>query len=408
MQIRGPTAVRTGHTTAMRSPALLVRRRILVALALMLVAAACGSDDTAGTAEPAETTTAAPRAPAIEVPDVSGAYDDLDLWHCHPDKAEDVCSSGFDATRVEPDGTFTPVPFVPATAPEFDCFYVYPTLDYSPTPGNHSFDEANPLEPVTVQGQVGRFGELCRMFVPRYQQATIGSYDAAVDGRIFDVPAFATAYADVLGAFHHYLAEENDGRPFVLLGHSQGSHHLTRLLQDEFDDDEALRSQLISALLVGATGRVRVPEGENLGATFQNLPLCAVEDQTGCVVSFDSYAGERPPDYPAPTDGTVSACVNPADLSGDRARLAGAYFGRTIPEVPTFYELIEDYYTATCAVTADGLAYLEVDPDPAPGDTRDLRHIETQLATSDSLHTLDYNFTLGDLLALVRRQAAGF
>jgi len=382
--------------------------------ALLLAATACGADDTAesaGTVDSATTEdTTAPETTLPPAADVSAMYDDLGLWHCHPDLAEDVCSEGFDATRVDPDGSRHVVPFMPAADPPIDCFYVYPTLDYSATAGNHPFDQANPLEPITVRGHAARFGALCDLYVPRYRQATIGSYRDAVDGALFDVPAFATAYADVLGAFNHYLAEDNDGRPFVLLGHSQGSHHLVRLLQEEIDDDDALRSQLVSALLIGPTGRVTVPEGETVGATFANLALCEARDQTGCVVAFDSYGADRPPEesiaeFP---DGEVPACTNPADLTGAEARLAGGYFGRTVPEVTTVFELIEDHYIATCAESPGGLPYLAIAADPGPGDTRALNHIETQLATSDSLHTLDYNFALGDLLDIVEAQAAAF
>ncbi len=381
------------------------RSAVLLA-AWLIVVAACGSDDAADTADPASTTTTT----LAPVPDESAMYDDLGLWHCHPDLAEDVCSGGFEATRVDPDGSLHTVPFTPVADPAIDCFYVYPTVDYSGTPGNRPFDEPNPLEPITIRFQVGRFGELCDLYVPRYRQATIASYDEAVGDSLFDVPAFATAYADVLGAFNHYLAEENDGRPFVLLGHSQGTHHLVRLVQEEIDGDQALRSQLVSALLVGPAGNVTVPEGESVGGTFDNLPLCEARVQTGCVVAFDSYGADRPPEADAydPADGEVPPCVNPADLSGGEARLAGGYFGRTVPGVTTLYELIEDYYTAACAESAEGVPYLAVAADPGPGDTRELSHIETTVADSESLHTLDYNFMLSDLLALVQAQAAAF
>jgi len=170
-----------------------------------------------------------------------------------------------------------------------------------------------------------------------------------------------------------------------------------------------LADQMISALLIGPTGRVTVPEGELVGGTFQDLPLCSAADETGCVVAFDSFAADHPPDASEADlpDGRVTACVNPADLTGGEARLAGGYFGRTVPGVTTLYELVEDYYTAACA-EADGVSYLAISADPALGDTRDLLHIETRLQDSESLHNLDYNFALGDLVALVETQAAAF
>jgi hypothetical protein len=391
------------------------RAALAIAITLALAGVACGSDDADGADE------ATPDGPPPEASEplqedppgyVSEVYRDLEFWHCHPDLAEDVCSGDLDATEVSSDGGLTEMPFVAAEEPAFDCFYVYPTLDYATAPGNHPFDEDNVLEPIAVRGQAARFGELCELYVPRYRQATIGSYDEVVDGELFEVPAFATAYADVLDAFTHYLANDNAGRPLVLLGHSQGSHHLVRLVQEQFDGSEDRRDQLISALLIGPTGRVTVPEGEVVGGSFENLPLCQAADQTTCVVAFDSFAASRPPESdPDDTplaDGFTTACVNPAGFSDSPARLAGGYFGPTVAGVQTPFELIGDYYTATCAESADGWPYLEIEAAPAPGDTRRLTHIDSRLAQSESLHTLDYNFALRDLLALVESQATAF
>ena len=107
-------------------------------------------------------------------------------------------------------------------------------------------------------------------------------------------------------------------------------------------------------------------------------------------------------------DELVPACVNPANIGGGEESLAGGYFGATVEGVGTPFELIEDYYTAECATSATGLPYLEIDARPDPGDTRDLNHIESYLADAESLHGLDYNFALGDLLALVQSQAASY
>jgi len=382
----------------------------VVALALVLLAAACGGDDGGSsvgddTAAPTSTTEAPFENSYADY--TSEVYGDDAVWLCRPDLAGDVCDSGLDATVVEPDGTLTPQPFEPAVDPGFDCFYVYPTIDYSPEPGNHPFDEPNPLESVTVQGQAGRFGSICDLYVPRYRQGTIGSYPR--DGSdMYEVEAFEVAYADVLDAFRTYLATWNDGRPFVLLGHSQGSHHLARLLQEELDPSPALRGRLISALLIGPTGRVQVPEGEVVGGTFTDIPVCTEATETGCVVAFDSWAEAEPPTFSlSGGPGLVRPCVDPAELVDGDHRLTASVFGRTVPGVDTLFEVVADHYTATC-VEGEGGSYLSIAADPAPGDTRELTHLETAIATSDSLHVLDYNLTLGDLLALVEAQAAAF
>lgn len=394
-------------------------RLLAVALLVVLVAgaAACGSGDDEG-AEPAPasgeettTTTAADDAPFVNpyAGHTSEVYADDAHWLCRPDLSDDICDQDLTATEVAPDGTLTPVPFEEATDAPFDCFYVYPTLDYSAEPGNHPFDVPNPLETITTQFQAARFGSLCNLYVPRYRQATIGSYPDDGGTDLYDLESFQVAYADVLDAFQTYLATYNEGRPFVLLGHSQGTHHLIRLLQEEFDDAPALRGQLISALLVGPTGRLRVPPGETVGGTFDNIPLCTSATATGCAVGFDSYAADEPPTRVDDVDdGTVRACVNPTDLNDGDDRLEAGYFGVSVPGVETLTEVIPDHYTADCAETEDGQVYLSIAADPPAGDTRAIDHISPVVADAESLHTADYNFALGDLLTLVEEQAAAY
>lgn len=404
-----------------------LRRRPTRLLALLLLGvvlagalAACGSDDDGAAPESdTATTSSSPSTTAAAVVPfenpyadyTSDVYADDTHWLCRPDLTDDPCDQDLTATEVAPDGTLTEVPFVPAEDPAFDCFYVYPTLDYSAEPGNHPFDEPNPLVPYTTQFQAARFGSLCDLYVPLYRQATIASYPRRGDDvdDLFDVEPFAVAYADVLDAFKTYMVTYNGDRPLVLLGHSQGSHHLIRLLQEEFDDSPAMRGQLVSALLVGPTGRLRVPEGEVVGGTFENIPLCTSATETGCAVGFDSYAVTEPPERVDPVeDGTVRACVNPTQLVDGDDRLEAGYFGVSVPGVTTATEVIPDHYTATCAETDEGQVYLAIAAAPAPGDTRDIDHIGATAEDADSLHTADYNFSLGDLLLLVESQAAAY
>ena len=73
-----------------------------------------------------------------------------------------------------------------------------------------------------------------------------------------------TPYADVLSAWNTYLARYNGGRGIVLIGHSQGSNVLRRLI-----DGKPIQSRLISAIIPGAN--VAVPPGRDAGGSFQPL-----------------------------------------------------------------------------------------------------------------------------------------
>jgi hypothetical protein len=399
------------------------------ALSVLVLLAACGGgDDQAGDDQRSDAGSSDDSTPASAAESTDGAgdatpyegyvsevYAGEENWACLPGGAADVCDGDLAATVVGADGSLTAVAHEAAADAAYDCFYVYPTLDYSEEPGNHPFEVVNPLEDIAILNQAARFTEQCRVFVPRYRQATIGSYDEVDGGDMFEVPAFQTAYADVLDAFKQYMANENDGRNLVLLGHSQGTHHLVRLLQEEFDENPALQEQLISALLVGDTGRVTVPEGGVVGGTFATLPLCTAADETGCLVAFDSFwEGAPAPVIDEVPDGVQTVCVNPVSLldgddpgQPDTETAAGAYISSTGPAIPTAFELVEDGFTSTCTEAGEGQPYLEVGVDPEhPRADALTAYLASRPDSGRSLHTSDWAFPQRDLLALAQTQAA--
>jgi hypothetical protein len=228
-------------------------------------------------------------------------------------------------------------------------------------------------------------------------------------------------------AFRQYVANESDGRGFVLVGHSQGAGHLTALIADEIDDEPALRDRLVGAYLLGAG--VAVPEEELVGGSFQEVPLCEATDQVGCVVSYASFRSTSPPPenslFGRPRDGEgEAACVNPASPGGGPAALQpyflveqpeGAVLGapsqpfadaaRTA-EITTPFVTYPDLITGEC-VTEGEFSYLKL---TINGDTMDPRtdDIGGDLTPDWGLHLVDVNVAMGDLVELVRTQAEAF
>jgi pimeloyl-ACP methyl ester carboxylesterase len=77
----------------------------------------------------------------------------------------------------------------------------------------------------------------------------------------------------------YYLENDNAGRGFVLIGHSQGSYVLTALIAQEIDG-QPVQDRLVSALLLGAAPTVA--RGQDVGGSFRSIPLCRSAGQTGC------------------------------------------------------------------------------------------------------------------------------
>ncbi len=78
----------------------------------------------------------------------------------------------------------------------------------------------------------------------------------------------------------------------MLIGHSQGAFMLTQLIKQQIDTKPAVRKLLVSAILLG--GNITVPIGKDVGGSFQHVPACRSNRQTGCVVAYSSFLDPPP------------------------------------------------------------------------------------------------------------------
>jgi len=121
------------------------------------------------------------------------------------------------------------------------------------------------------------FNGECRVFAPRYRQASIKIFfDKDEDKK---KQAFGFAYGDVVKAFEYYMEHWNNGRPIIIAGHSQGGLMAEKLLKDYFEDKPVLE-KLVVAYIVGWP----VPR-EN----FTTLKMCTDSLQTGCICSWRTF-----------------------------------------------------------------------------------------------------------------------
>jgi hypothetical protein len=246
------------------------------------------------------------QAPAPAAPD----YTKDSSWLCLPGRT-DVCSTPLATTALNPNGYGSTGQSTVAKDPPVDCFYVYPTV--SRDQGLNS--DLNPSEEKgAAQSQFARFASVCRPFAPIYRQMTLAAVLAYSAGGYIDQAA-ALAYRDVVSAWHNYITGRNDGRPFVLIGHSQGSLMLQQLIANEIEKNPALAARMKLAILPGFN--VLVPQGKLVGGTFKSTPLCSREGETGCVISWVSFREKNVPPAGAifgvaDKPGMTVGCVNPA------------------------------------------------------------------------------------------------
>ena len=366
---------------------------------------------------------APPSAPAAEVK--PNDYADEKNWLCRPGRKGDACDVDLTTTIVAADGTLTRETWEANPKAPIDCFYVYPTV--STDLGNNSDMTADPAETNVIHQQFARFGSKCRTFAPMYRQITlVGLRQRLAGGTVtFDN---GLHYNDVRDAWRSYLQRDNQGRGFVLVGHSQGAYILSELLKQEIDG-KPIQKQLVGAYLLGAT--FPVAKGKDAGGVLQNIPLCRKPGQIGCVVNFSAFRSTVPP--PANTlfgkaadPAQSGSCTNPATLAAGSAPLHSYLFatGRTIAlpgaaptwvtgkTIDTPFVSVPGLLSATCT-SNEHATYLEITVNGNPADPRadditgDLG-IPGKPIPMWGLHLIDVNLVMGNLLTLVDQQTSAY
>ena len=213
-------------------------------------------------------------------------------------------------------------------------FYVHPTTYLDREHWNASFEGDPQTEFRTrlfVQSQASAFNAVGEIWAPRYRQAAYGAFLlTSADAR----KALGFAYMDVEFAFDEFLRQVPKDRPLILAGHSQGALHLSQLLMKRRAE---LKDRLVAAYVVGW------PLSAAADLPAMGLPACRRPDQTGCVLSWQSFGEPANPDLILDAwEGTKGlngrkrerkdmVCVNPLTGTKDGSALPSANPGTLIP-----------------------------------------------------------------------------
>jgi hypothetical protein len=276
-------------------------------------------------------------APSVAQPSASSSAPDYSkdsAWLCLPGRA-DTCATRLPTTALSPSGYGSTGLSTASKDPPLDCFYVYPTV--SRDQGMNSDLSVGSDESAAALTQFARFAGVCRTFAPIYRQMTLGAVASYAAGTDISAAA-ALAYRDVVASWRNYLATKNNGRPFVLIGHSQGSLMLQQLIANEIESNPAVAARMKLAILPGFN--LLVPQGRLVGGTFKKTPLCSRPGETGCAISWVSFREKNVPPAGAifgvaDKAGMTVGCVNPARPgASDWVPLDSYWYARSSLPVP--------------------------------------------------------------------------
>lgn len=296
------------------------------------------------------------------------AYQDPAMWYSRPgigvsDPArwqpayvEDAAAEPATEVADEPAGE----------TPKFAVFFIHPTSYLSRDNWNAPIgeEEAERIAGIYVRGMASPFNSADEIWAPRYRQATMGAF-------LTDAPegqqAIDAAYGDVLEAFTFFLDSIDEDTPVVLAGHSQGALHLIRLLRERVAGSP-VAERLVGAYVIGWPISVE-HDMPQLG-----FPACATSQQTGCVLSWSSFAEPADPSSlmraysesigfdGAPRGDSQILCTNPITGTFRGTAEASANLGTLVPdESISNGKLVRGAVPARC--DAQGLLLIGDPPD---------------------------------------------
>lgn len=170
-----------------------------------------------------------------------------------------------------------------------DVFYLYPTawVKYNVSePDICEIDNPSLLEgtQITFKAQASVFENTCNIFSPYYRQAAIECLLGTTE-KIREV-FLRAPLPDATGAFEYYIKHLNNGRPFILAGHSQGSALLLSILARYMKENPDVYGRMIAAYIIGC------PVTKPFLSKFAHLKFAEGADDTGVIISYNTEAPE--------------------------------------------------------------------------------------------------------------------
>lgn len=166
-----------------------------------------------------------------------------------------------------------------------DVFLLYPTT-YQGEATTSEIDDAGMREGALAwYDRAGSAFEAAgNIYMPFYRQMNaMWTLTLPEDERVHALANGANK-VDAIAAFEYYLTHYNNGKPFILAGHSQGSSTLKELLFDYFVQHPELSEQMIAAYVIGYS--VTTEDLERNPA----MKFAEGADDTGVIISWNTVA----------------------------------------------------------------------------------------------------------------------
>ena len=280
---------------------------------------------------------------------------------------------------------------IPEITKPYDTFYILATEyvvtsmeegapDYAPIGCPEMMEKA----PGEYEAHASVYQDATNVFVPYYRQAGLkfatavaketGNIDAAISGMPYD---------DITAALDYYFKNYNQGRPFIIAGHSQGSAMTKLVLKEYFKEHPDYYKRMIAAYVIGYS--VTKDDLE----TYPHLKFATGESDAGVIVSWNTE-GQKNVDENAYNvvvlPGAIS--INPLNWKlDDTYAPASLNLGSYMPNEEGKYEFMD--VGADAQVNLErGVVVTTAPTEPLPEELAEI----AKIFGPDGRHASDYSY----------------
>ena len=179
---------------------------------------------------------------------------------------------------------------IPEITKDVDTFYIFATdyimssfeegaTDYATLDNEEMLQGAE----IEYRDHATAYADSTNVFAPYYRQSGL-RYAGEVIKKTgdFDNALLGLPYEDITAALDYYFEKCNEGRPFIIAGHSQGSAMVLLLLRTYFKDHPEYYKRMVAAYAIGYSVT------DEYLASNPHLKFAAGETDTGVIIAWNT------------------------------------------------------------------------------------------------------------------------
>ncbi len=192
-----------------------------------------------------------------------------------------------------------------------DIFYIYPTAYYVAEPLYADINDQGMREAAKghIQSQATTFETVGNIYAPVWRQTGLASLDFSEEKlrRVNDsIPCY-----DILAAFDYFIQHYNNGRPYIIAAHSQGTVQAANILSKYLNKEEnkEVYKRMIACYALGYSFTAQY-YAENTHVKYATGPT-----DLGVVISYNTEMPGMTGKTPVLLDGAIA--INPVNWKTD-------------------------------------------------------------------------------------------